>query len=277
MKKRIFQAGFRWGVVLLAVGALGAGAEGPAPSAVPSWRTVENRAFGVGERLIYQVHFGGLSGGTFTQEIVSVESVSGRPAYRVVFEARTNKMFDHFHRTRDRNESWLDTQSLSSLKYVESIEEGSYRKRAETLVDFSRGKLDHVYKTTKHEGQTSVDVPPFPQDAVSIVYFLRACPLTPGDAFELPTFSGGEVYRSTVRVKAMQRVKVPAGVFQCYHVVPSLDGDEKQKTQIEVWLSTGPERWPVLLKSKLSFGSFTARLSERVPGKPAESSPPGPQ
>lgn len=277
MKKGRFQTGVWWGVLLLSAGAVGAGVDGPVPGSGPAWRTVENRAFGVGERLVYQVHFGGLSGGTFTQEIVSVESVSGRPAYRVVFEARTNKTFDLFHRTRDRNESWLDVQSLSSLKYVESIEEGSYRKRAETVVDFSRGRLNHVYKTTKHEGQTSVDVPPFPQDAVSIVYFLRAWPLTPGDSFELPTYSGGEVYRSTVRVKAMETVKVPAGVYQCYHVAPSLDGDEKQKNQIEVWLSTGPERWPVLLKSKLSFGSFTARLSERVAGRTADTRLPGGQ
>jgi hypothetical protein len=255
-----------WGAVVLAAAAWAA-ADGPAPLAVPAHRTMENRAFGVGERLQYQVHFSGVSGGTVVQEVVSIESLAGRPAYRVVSEARTNKTFDLFHRTRDRNESWIDVQNLSSLKYVESIEEGSYRKRAETVVDASAGRLQHTYKTTKHEGQTSVDVPPFPQDAVSIVYFLRVRPLRVGDVFDLPTYSGGEVYRSTVRVGEMEKVKVPAGVFQCYHVVPSLDGDGKQKNQIEVWLSTGPERWPVLLKSRLTFGSFTARLTDRVPGR----------
>lgn len=247
----------RWiGPAAAAVGA----AVAPLAATEPSSAPARSLPYAVGERLDYQVAFGGLSGGTAVQTVEGLDTVSGRTAHRVVFEAKTNKTFDLFHRTRDRHVSWIDAERVESLRFVESAREGSYVKDTETVIDPERGWLEHVYKTSKHEGRTSTAVPPGAQDPVSILYFLRTLPLAPGARFEIPTLSGGEVYRTALTVKGIAKVRVPAGVFTCYHVVPSLEETERRKGQAEVWVSTGPERWPVLVKTKLAFGSFTARL-----------------
>ena len=98
-------------------------------------RKIDQRAFRVGERIKYQVHYGGLAGGVSTQEVLGSESISGRSAYHIVFEANTNKTFDVFHKVRERHDSWIDADGLFTLKYQEGVEQGSYRKKSETLVD----------------------------------------------------------------------------------------------------------------------------------------------
>ncbi len=231
------------------------------------WRRVENTAFGVGERINYQIRFGVLAGGTAWQEVEGREEEGGRPAFRIVSEARTNKVFDVVHKVREKHESWMDAQSLCSLKFTETVREGSYRKQSETVLNPPQGRLVHTYNTTKHQGTATAKTPSYLQDSVSLVYFLRTLPLVVGAAYEVPFHLGGKVHPVKVIVKAIEKIRVPAGSFDCFHLIPVYPEDLPPVWHFEFWLTTDARHAPVLVKSKLAVGSFSARLTEYTPGR----------
>src|SRR5262249_9878796 len=92
-----------------------------------TWRTVPNAAFQPGEDLFYVVRWGFITGGHSSLAIHGIDTVVGRPAYHIVSEAHSSGLVDTFYSTHDRNESWLDTQSLCTLRYEKHIHEGHYR------------------------------------------------------------------------------------------------------------------------------------------------------
>jgi hypothetical protein len=230
------------------------------------WRSIPHEAFGSGERIVYTVKYGALAGGAASQKILGVEDVGGRKAFHIVSEAQSNKTFSTILKVRERRDSWVDTQSLSSLKLVEDLKEGSYERKSETRVDPSQGKLGYTYKTKKHQGTNDIAVDPYIQDSVSLVYYLRTLPLESGKSYDVPLHLGGNAHVARIRVKGVEKIKVPAGSFECYHLIPTLVDDTKSDWSLEVWLTTAPRRLPVLLKSKIAVGSFTARMSDYTPG-----------
>jgi hypothetical protein len=245
---------------------LGLGAQEASSPSPFVWRQIINNTFRVGEKIHYQIKYGGFVGGGITQEVVGVTPLSGRPTYHVVLEAKTNKTFDMVHKMRERHESWIDVESLSSIRFIENAQEGHYTKNTETWVDSPAGKLTHDYKTSKHSGHVVVDIPAFPQDPLSMVYYLRNVPLTVGSRYEIPYYSGDDLNLIHLEVQAMERVRVPAGLFLCYHVVPLPTEKENIKGSFEVWISSDANRVPVLIKTKLSVGSFMARMTSFSPG-----------
>ena len=232
-----------------------------------AWRSILQAAFGAGERIVYTVKYGALAGGAASQEIIGVEDMGGRKAFHIVSEAQSNKTFSAVLKVRERRDSWMDAQSLSSLKLVEDLKEGSYERKSETRVDPAQGRLAYTYKTKKHHGTNDIAVDPFIQDSVSLVYYLRTLPLEAGKSYDVPLHLGGNAHVARIRVKGVEKIKVPAGSFECYHLIPAIVGEAKSDWSLEVWLTTDLRRLPVLLKSKIAVGSFTARMSDYSPGK----------
>src|SRR5258708_2352420 len=89
-----------------------------------TWRTMPNTAFQVGEDLSYVVRWGIVTGGHSSLAIHGIDKVLDRPAYHIFSEARSSGFVDTFYKTRDRNATWLDTQSLPTLRYEKHIHEG---------------------------------------------------------------------------------------------------------------------------------------------------------
>src|SRR5688572_6823722 len=75
----------------------------------------------VGERLSYDVRFGGLKVGTGAMEIRGIDEIRGRDAWHTVF---TIKGGVPFYRVDDRMESWIDTASFTSLRFESESHEG---------------------------------------------------------------------------------------------------------------------------------------------------------
>ncbi|MEA2705812.1 MAG: hypothetical protein QOH22_600, partial [Gemmatimonadaceae bacterium] len=97
-----------------------------APAAAPSSVTVNGvkRAkvpFGVGERLEYDVRFGSLRVGNAHMEVVALDNLRGRPAWHTAFWVQGGNFL---YRVNDVYESWMDTETLSSLRFVQELNEG---------------------------------------------------------------------------------------------------------------------------------------------------------
>lgn len=254
-------------VFFLLVTVAGAWGEEPAVSTAPAfafqWRTEPAPPFAVGESILYVIKYGVIHAGFATLEVKSTETVSGRLAYKVISEARTNKTMDVLFKVRDLNESWIDAESLCSLQFRQDIREGRYTRRVETTYDHPNRRFLYKKwrkgKETVHEGA----IPPFVQDVLSSLYYIRTQPLEVGKNFTLDANSGAATWPLSVHVLRKETVKVPAGRFDCYRLEPILAGDGifQASGKLEVWVTEAPPHTPVLLRSKVMVGAFDAEMT----------------
>jgi hypothetical protein len=224
--------------------------------------------FKIGETITYKINYGTLTGGTAVQRVEEVEAVQGRPTYHIVRRSRSSKFIDVFRPIRELNESWLDAERFTSLKYVENLRNAGYKKESHTVIDPGTGRMTHSYDTTKHQGTTSAAAPGNVQDPISVVYYLRTKDLKVGENYDISMHVGGKIRRIEVRVKGVEDVKVPAGRFETFHIEPELAGKKsEQEMNLEVWVTTDRKRIPVLIKSKLEVGSFAAEMTDYDSGE----------
>jgi hypothetical protein len=112
---------------ILAVGsATGSWAQStPMPAATPTViaSTVKraNVPFGPGERMEYEVKFGALRVGGAHMEVVALDNLRGRAAWHTAFWVQGGNFL---YRVNDVYESWMDAETLSSLRFVQNLEEG---------------------------------------------------------------------------------------------------------------------------------------------------------
>jgi hypothetical protein len=263
----------RWALALWLVG-VGLTAQGeeippsPAPAFAFQWREESPPPFAVGESINFVIKYGIIHAGVATLQVVSTATVSGRTAYKIVSEARTNKTMDVVFKVRDVNESWIDVQSLCSLQFRQDIKEGRYTRQVHTVYDHPARRFIYKKKRkgteTVHEGS----IPPFVQDVLSSLYYLRTQPLEVGKNFTLDANSGATTWPLSVHVLSRETIRVPAGRYECFHIEPILAGDGifQASGRLEIWVTQAVPHIPVLLRSKVAVGAFDAEMTEYTPG-----------
>ncbi len=230
--------------------------------------------FETGERLTFDVRFGGIKVGTGRMEVVGLKDVRGREAWHTRF---TVKGGIPFYKVNDRLESWIDTRTFESLRFVQDLEEG--RRDKERLFEIypergtysEKGESEHV---------PSVDDP---LDDAAFLYFVRTIPLEVGSTYEFNRYFKPDRNPVQVRVLRKETVKVPAGTFNTIVIQPIIKskGIFSEKGHAEMWLTDDARRLLVQMKSNLSIGSLSLYLRGYVPGdtptsagdEPAESKP----
>jgi hypothetical protein len=228
------------------------------------WRKKPNTTFKVGESILYVIKYGFVPSGFATLEIPAIENVDGRPAYHIVSRAKTNKATDLIFKVRDKNESWMDVESLCSLRFHQNLKEGLHRRETRTDYDHSKGKFKFWKKRKGKEYTEEGGMPPYVQDVLSSMYFIRSQALEVGKDYSFDANSGGKTWPMKVHVEKIQTVKVPAGRFECLVVEPILAGEGifQQEGRLEVWLTNDARKIPVLMRSRVMVGSFDAEMKE---------------
>lgn len=212
----------------------------------------------VGERLIYDVRFGKLRVGSGTMEVVGLDRVRGREAWHTQFRVRGGTFF---YRVNDLFESWIDTRTLASLRFVKDQEEGS-RDRETRYEIFPERR---TYQEAGRAEQPSVEQP---LDDGSFLYFVRTLPLKPGETHELTRYFKPDRNPVRIRVLRRERITVPAGTFDAVVVQPVIKtkGIFSEGGQAEVWLSDDDRRMVLQMKSQLKFGSLNLYLRSAKQG-----------
>jgi len=223
------------------------------------FRTVENNAFAVGEKLIFDVKYGFVTAGVAEMAIPKMKRISGREAYHITFKVNSVPSFDVFYKVRDRYETYLDRKGLFPWRFEQHIREGGYSRDFSAFFDQRRNKA----KTS--EG--TYDIPPHVNDIVSAFYFARTFDYTQmeaGDKVHLENFYKDKVYPLDVVFLGRETIEVEAGVFDCIMVEPlvSEGGLFKSEGNIIVWLSDDELKIPVKVKTKVVIGSIDAELTE---------------
>jgi len=218
----------------------------------------ESVPFGAGELLTFAIQYGLIYAGDATLEIRNVAVLDTSRAYHIISTARTNSAFDVVFKVRDRHDSFMDYENLYSLRFEKHLREGRF-KRDETVLFDQRNHVA-IYDDKR------VPIPPQTQDFLSALYYARTLPLDVGIAVAMANHTGGKNYPIYVKVLRRERIKVPAGEFDCLVVEPVLQTTSifENKGRLTIWITDDSVKMPVLLRSKVVVGAFEAVLKEYV-------------
>jgi len=235
---------------LLAAAIVGATALGDAsaqstPAAVP---------FELGESLTYDVRFGAVKVGTGRMRVIGQEDVRGRTAWRVRFSVSGGTFF---YKVDDVNESWMDVETLNSLRFVQDLNQGSRDRERRYEIFPERAVYQELVRGTEERPSVSN-----PLDDGSFLYFIRTVPLVVGQSYTFNRYFRPDRNPVIIRVLRRERVRVPAGEFDAIVVQPIIktSGIFSEGGQAEIWLSDDEKRIMLQMRSRLSFGSLNLYL-----------------
>lgn len=215
----------------------------------------------VGESLRFSVQYGIIKAGSAWLEVPEVVDWNGRPSWRLVARAESNGFFDKMYKVRNRIESVWDQQERFSWRYFEDRHEGGYT--ANDTLTFFPDSAQVRYK----DGRT-YPIPPSVQDALSAFYFTRFQPLPLGGSVTFEYHASRKSVPLEVKILGRQRIKTPAGKFDCIVIEPMLKagGIFKNKGRLVIWLTDDDRRIPVQMRSKVLIGSISVTLQEAKMG-----------
>ncbi len=218
----------------------------------------ETVPFGEGEKFTFAIQYGLIYAGDATLEIRNISVIDSVRSYHIISTARTNRAFDIVFKVRDRVESFMDFDNLFSLRFEKHIREGGFKR--DERVDFDQRKHVAIYP------DKTVPIPPNTQDFLSALYYARTLPIEEGQAISMANHSGGKNYPIYIKVHGKERVRVPAGEFDCLVVEPVLQTSSifEHKGKLTIWVTDDTLRMPVLMRSKVVIGAFEAVLKEYV-------------
>jgi len=220
-------------------------------------RTVDNVAFGTGERLVFDVNYGFITAGEAVLEIPALDSIAGRQCYRVEFRVNSLPSFSWIYRVEDRYVTYIDAGTIAPWKFEQHIREGSYRR--DFIAEFDQRK------NTAKTPDGTYPVPQYVHDILSAFYFARTInygPLKAGDQVQLSNFYKDKTYDLVVRVLGRQQLEVGAGTFNTVVIEPLVKegGLIKVEGRIVVWLTDDERKIPVRVNTKVVIGSIDTEL-----------------
>lgn len=221
---------------------------------------VENKAFKAGEKIVYTVYYNALGvyvnagTATFTS---TLETLNNRPVFHVVGEGNTNSSYDWVYKVRDKYETYIDTATMQSLKFVRNVNEGGYKKFQNVTFNKTANTAvtnDGVYK-----------VPACVQDVVSAVFYARNIDfssLRKEDKIGFSMFLDNEVHNMYIRYLGKETIKTKYGKFNAIKFKPLLlkgtifEGGEN----MTVWVTDDENHIPVRIESPIVVGKVKVDL-----------------
>lgn len=232
---------------------------GPPPSPLP---------FSVGEKMSYHVSFGAVPAGKAVLQVMDTVQINDQWCWRVQSSARSAKGFDWIFKVRDTITTWIDTDSIYSHRFHKRLIEGFYKD--EKLVKFfPADSLVRYWDEGKEKDSRKVD--PYVQDVLSAGFRTRTLEFEVGDTLAIRTHDVNKTYDLLVMVLARDTVQTLAGEFDCFVCEPVLKSgglfQKERKAHVYVWVTADERRIPVVMSSKVSFGSVTVELEAYEPGE----------
>lgn len=222
-------------------------------------RRIEQKAFGVGERLVFDVSFGFITAGEATMSITRYDTLAGRVCYRVEFLVNSLPSFSWIYRVEDRYLTFIDVEGIVPWKFEQHIREGGYRR--DFIAEFDQ--FHHVAKTSEGE----YEIPPYVHDIMSAFYYARTIDYSqskPGDIYSLFNFYKDKTHELGVKFLGRQELDVEAGTFRTIVVEPLVKegGLFKSEGRIVIWLTDDDLKIPIRVNTKVVIGSIDTELRE---------------
>lgn len=231
----------------------------PEIKSVDSLRNLNQSAFSLGERLVYDVGYSFITAGEAVFSIPAIDTIYGKECYQVLFTVESTPTFSFFYKVDDRYETMLDKKGIFPWRFTQRLREGKYK------YDFS-AKFDQRNNVAITK-DNRYPIPPYVHDAVSAMYYVRTLDFSksrPGEKLYLENFYKDSTYQLAVKFLGYQQIEVEAGTFNCVLVEPLMKegGLFKSDGRIIIWMTNDERKIPVKVSTKVVVGSIDAELRE---------------
>ena len=223
-----------------------------------------NTAYRPGELLQYRIRYGFIEAASAEIQVKDLGHVAGRPTWQVVATGKTNAAFDWVFKVRDTYRSSIDVETQLPIRFVRDIQEGDYRLLQDYRFDWTLRTVETEEHRKRAPG-TAFRLPPTVHDMVSAFYANRSRPMQqmkPVETMVIPSIIDGEYYPLTVKYGGKQRVKTPAGQWNClvFHPVIQKGRVWKESDDLTVFVSDDANRIPVLVRTEIWVGAVEVEL-----------------
>jgi hypothetical protein len=215
----------------------------------------------VGERLEFRLKWQGISAADATLEVFGGEQ--GQVLFRAT--ARTIGLADLLYPVRSQIDSTVWIDGFLADRYIKTGQEGrgDTREVEELVFDLEGGSAQ---LSEDGELRDPVEVPRDVKDPFSAFYAFRVSEPDENGTLELTITDGKRVKDGKVRIVGREQVKTPAGTFDTFKIAPDIEGlggvfRKSPGATLFIWVTDDEWRRPVMMRSKVSVGSFTARLT----------------
>ena len=216
-------------------------------------------ALNIPEKLVFDLTWTGIKGGTATQEIIDEKD-----SIRVVSIARSSDWISTFFPVEDRVESVLTKATPPSIgvpkSYRMKTREGKRIKDREII--FDHDKLKAIYIDHLGGGKVELAIKGNTYDPYSSFYYVRTLPLEVGKSVYVSMLDTKQLWNVEVQVLKKERMKTILGEVNTILIKPLIksEGIFERKGEIFIWLTDDARRIPVKMKTKVAIGSITATL-----------------
>jgi len=229
------------------------------------------QSFTPGEKLTFELTWGGIGAGTAVLKVLPLTTVSGAAAYGFEMTARSTKTIDRIFKIRDRLESYADREMTHSLLYKQKISEGGYRKNRLITFDWEKNELTYISNNSKPR---QVSIMPGTFDLLAAFYFLRLQPLNKVASVECPITDGKRNVIGRVLVVGRETIQVGGRTYATIVLAPILHDVELfnpgDSSGIRIWVTADAKKMPVLIESRVALGFFRAELRRVEHVSPSE-------
>ena len=177
--------------------------------------------------------------------------LNGKTVYHIAGEGNTNSSYDWIYKVRDKYETYIDTGTMQTLKFVRNVNEGGYKK-------FQNVTFNKTANTAVTNNGV-FNVPACVQDVISCVFYARNIDfsnLHPNDKISFSMFLDNEVFSMYIRYIGKETVRTKYGRFRSLKLKPLLIKGEvfKGGEDMTVWVTDDANHIPVRFESPIVVG-----------------------
>ncbi|MFH0732144.1 MAG: DUF3108 domain-containing protein [Candidatus Omnitrophota bacterium] len=220
----------------------------------------------LGEKLTYQVKWLGINAGTIVANIApQLEQINDRSACKVRVTVRTSDFCSAIYRIEDEYTSYIDAETMATLRHEVHRREGRYKKDA--ITDFDQQQHMAYFENLLDKSKKSFKIPENAQDTLSACYYFRTLKLKLGERIKYFVVNNEQNYElfGVIEDKKFIRIK-ELGNFESFFIQPyakELNGEKVKKGKVSGYFSADEKRLPLLAVVEAPlFTKVTATLSK---------------
>jgi hypothetical protein len=207
--------------------------------------------------------------------------VDGKKFYNVRVEAKSSSVLDLFWKMRDTITSTIEAKALAPTRFTFSQREN--RKVIDTVAHFDRSTKKWTVRRDERRKVKNYDFdePANTLDPITAIYLARSQDYKVGDHLYFHIFGGKYRYLLDLEVERRENIRIKSGNVDAFKIVPRIknvadQGYAGRLNEAAIWISADERRVPVMLSSKIVFGSIYMELiddrestkSTTQPGRP---------
>jgi len=241
-----------------------AGEAAAKPATVPAYQP-KHLPFDGGEKAVYLASWNGMLSVATATILTTPQYVDGKKFYNVRVEAKSSGMLDLFWKMRDTITSTIDAKALAPTQFTFSQREN--RKVIDTVAHFNQATKKWTVRRDERRKVKNYDFdqPANTLDPITAIYLARSQDYKVGDHLFFHIFGGKYRYLLDLEVERRETIKIKSGNVDAFKIVPRIKNVAKQGyaerlNEAAIWVSADSRRVPVMLTSKIIFGSIYMEL-----------------